>query len=96
MEVDYFPLMKLVNNLDKSQIYHYEGSLTTPPCSEIVSWIVIDDPQSISDEQVEYFANLGHHHEDHGHHDLGNNRAIQPLNNRQIYKKVEDSDDIYV
>ena len=31
-----------------STMYYYSGSLTTPPCSEIVSWNVIDTPISLS------------------------------------------------
>ncbi len=41
---------QLVDGLNNRRIYDYEGQLTTPPCSEIVEWIVIDDPQTISKE----------------------------------------------
>ncbi|VDN15277.1 unnamed protein product [Dibothriocephalus latus] len=37
---------------DLSRYYTYEGSLTTPPCSECVRWIVCADPVEISDSQV--------------------------------------------
>jgi carbonic anhydrase len=42
--VKYYPLMQLFNSLDSSKFYHYKGSLTTPPCSEIVNWLVVNDP----------------------------------------------------
>jgi carbonic anhydrase len=31
---------------------HYPGSLTTPPCSEVVDWFILSDPISVSDHQV--------------------------------------------
>ncbi|MEO1132489.1 MAG: carbonic anhydrase family protein [Cyanobacteria bacterium J06639_1] len=36
--------------------YRYSGSLTTPPCSEIVNWIVMKEPVEVSFQQVERFA----------------------------------------
>lgn len=36
-----------------SAFYHYDGSLTTPPCSEVVWWEVADAPLHISSAQFE-------------------------------------------
>lgn len=44
------PTMSLLKSLNMKEIFHYEGSLTTPPCSEIVEWVIIHDPQPISTE----------------------------------------------
>jgi carbonic anhydrase len=33
--------------------FHYEGSLTTPPYSETVTWLVLDRPHNASAEQIE-------------------------------------------
>lgn len=38
--------------------YRYAGSLTTPPCSEIVSWSVFREPIEASVGQIETFAQL--------------------------------------
>ncbi|AJJ62319.1 carbonic anhydrase [Yersinia aldovae] len=55
--------------------YRFSGSLTTPPCSEGVRWIVLDQPVSASTEQINQFRSVIHH---------ANNRPIQPLNGRII------------
>ena len=38
--------------------YTYMGSLTTPPCSEGVLWMVMKTPQPVSPEQLGIFARL--------------------------------------
>lgn len=38
--------------------FAYMGSLTTPPCSEGVLWLVLQNPVEVSDEQVASFAQL--------------------------------------
>ena len=35
--------------------YRFSGSLTTPPCSEGVRWIVLEQPVSASTEQINQF-----------------------------------------
>jgi carbonic anhydrase len=34
------------------------GSLTTPPCSEGVLWMVMQQPVTVSAEQIDVFARL--------------------------------------
>jgi carbonic anhydrase len=38
--------------------YTYMGSLTTPPCSEGVLWMVMKEPVGVSPEQVGIFSRL--------------------------------------
>jgi len=36
--------------------YHYEGSLTTPPCSETVDWHVLTQPIEVDEDDIARFA----------------------------------------
>jgi carbonic anhydrase len=38
--------------------FHYEGSLTTPPCSETVDWIVLRHPVEVDESDIARFAKL--------------------------------------
>jgi carbonic anhydrase len=56
--------------------YRFNGSLTTPPCSEGVLWLVMKKPIEASKEQIELFSKV-----------MGkNNRPVQPLNARVVLK----------
>lgn len=48
-----FPLSLLLpSSDDMERFYTYKGSLTTPPCSETVTWIVFPNPLPVSNQQV--------------------------------------------
>ena len=59
---------------ERRTTWRYRGSLTTPPCSEGVSWLMMTEPVTASREQIEAFAALF----------LVNNRPVQPLNGRRL------------
>ena len=50
-QVAAFPLEWLFPSFER-KYYTYSGSLTQPPCSEIVTWIVKPEPLAISSTQV--------------------------------------------
>jgi Carbonic anhydrase len=54
--------------------YGYQGSLTTPPCSQGVKWIVLQNPITASQAQIDAFTNIFQ----------VNARPVQDLNGRTI------------
>ena len=43
---------------EKLSYYRYSGSLTTPPCSETVEWLVLTTPMQVAASDVAGFAKL--------------------------------------
>lgn len=60
---------------DRNNYFLYNGSLTTPPCTEGVHWAILKQPVIASPEQIRHYHDL-----------LGfdNNRPVQPQNSRII------------
>jgi len=66
----------LFNSVNLKKYYTYDGSFTTPPCTEGVKWTVIADLCTIPAALLEKFTAYSSMD--------GNYRHIQPLNNREI------------
>ena len=56
--------------------YRFNGSLTTPPCTEGVRWLVMKAPVEVSKEQIEKFHEIMH----------DNNRPVQSRYARPVLK----------
>lgn len=66
------PHRLLPKSLDSA--WRYEGSLTTPPCSQIVDWIVFQDTVSVAQADIDKFKQLF----------PMNARPLQPLDRRYL------------
>jgi carbonic anhydrase len=84
---DHLPAMKgepenITNvNIDANDLlpanlsyYRYNGSFTTPPCTEGVNWFMLSTPVELSKTQIEAFQAIY----------SSNNRPILPLNQRKF------------
>jgi carbonic anhydrase len=75
------PPVKLAAPIDPNALlparrnyFRYSGSLTTPPCSEVVEWLVLGDPLQVAEPDVERFGKVY----------AMNARPPQPLNRRFV------------
>jgi carbonic anhydrase len=68
-----FDLMKVLPK-DREHFYAYGGSLTTPPCTEGVQWVVLKEPIELSGDQIHRFIRA--------YGPLA--RPVQPLRGREI------------
>ena len=67
--------IELIDLLPENKTYYcYDGSLTTPPCTEIVTWIILKYSVEASVYQIEKLSTI-----------LADNfRPVMPLNDRKI------------
>lgn len=72
--------VNIANALPATQSYYrYDGSLTTPPCSEGVTWLVMTEPIELSTDQIAAFTQI-----------FANNfRPVQPFNERAFLLTAE-------
>ena len=54
--------------------YRYDGSFTTPPCTEGVNWFLMDTPVELSTTQIDAFQEIY----------SNNYRPVQPFNDREF------------
>ncbi|MGJ8744540.1 carbonic anhydrase [Polaribacter sp.] len=66
---------------ENNNFYSYGGSLTTPPCTESVNWVVFKDPITVSVEEVlKLKKNMP----------IDNYRNEQPLNDRLVSLNIQE------
>ena len=88
LDVDAF-----LSGINTENYWHYDGSFTTPPCTEGVEWFVMKEVQSISQDQLDAFQSYGWGNADYANGE-GNNRRTQPLYERTLYNiDVSAADD---
>lgn len=61
------------------RFYRYEGSLTTPPYSEIISWVVMADVLNVDETSIDSISKACTH----------DARALQPLNRRFVLRSFK-------
>nr|CAD7455519.1 unnamed protein product [Timema tahoe] len=79
VKIDPFPMSWFYPEFNHCY-YSYHGSLTYPPCSELVTWIIQPEPVAISPRQLSLFRVL----ETEDGPIISNSRPLQHLNNRPI------------
>lgn len=80
-------ISSFLRSLDTNDFWHYDGSLTTPPCTEGIKWTLLKSVQPISARQLKYFNDMWKDNHDFAE-GRGNNREVQPLNGRKIFYRM--------
>ncbi|XP_015952438.1 alpha carbonic anhydrase 7-like [Arachis duranensis] len=72
-----------VINIERDLYYRYMGSLTTPPCTENVTWTILKQVRKVRGDQIKLLQNAV------ADDSNGNARPIQPTNNRKVQLNKE-------
>ncbi|KTF96543.1 hypothetical protein cypCar_00039656 [Cyprinus carpio] len=73
----------ILSEANMTNYYRYDGSLTTPGCTEAVVWTVFENPIPLDGEQLQAFSNLKF---SDGKQMVGTFRPVQPRNGRVVYR----------
>lgn len=80
-EVNVRPLTSIVPLQDATSLFSYTGSLTTPPCSQEVQWLIFPDQPPVSSEQLNEFRKI----QDRKREEVRENfRNLQFINDRRV------------
>lgn len=88
-----FRIDDLIPPNSESKYYTYSGSLTTPGCQEVVTWIVNSNTITVSEDQIAKFRSVFKYNKTSGSTVKVeyNFRPPQPLNSRTVYKSFTDA-----
>ena len=76
-----FDMSEFIATVNVDDYYTYNGSLTTPDCNEVVTWVVFKHTIGIPSSVLSAFRGL---EDNHGDPLVDNFRPPQPLNDRHI------------
>ncbi|KAG1936083.1 carbonic anhydrase 4-like [Pimephales promelas] len=74
----------LLEGVDRSKYYRYQGSLTTPNCNEVVIWTVFKDSIKVSQDLINRFNTTTFFKSSVPVLMTNNFRGVQPLNGRVV------------
>ncbi|TRY82692.1 hypothetical protein DNTS_007595 [Danionella cerebrum] len=75
----------LLQGVDRTKYYRYQGSLTTPTCNEVVIWTVFKEPIKVSHDLIKRFSTTVLFKDTSAFAPITNNfRGVQPINDRVV------------
>ncbi|XP_005169497.1 zgc:153760 isoform X1 [Danio rerio] len=90
--MDQITMNSLLEGVNKTKYYRYQGSLTTPPCNEDVIWTVFKEPIKVNNNLINRFCTKVFAKTAKASDlNVNNFRGVQPLNGRVVTSQVEQT-----
>ncbi|XP_077062344.1 carbonic anhydrase 4-like [Siphateles boraxobius] len=86
-----FTMDSLLEGVDRTKYYRYQGSLTTPNCNEVVIWTVFKDTIKVSHDVINHFSNTTFFKSSPLVLMTNNFRGVQPLNGRVVTSQLSSA-----